>query len=70
MTRDIMEDLAPEEFTIEIAGKQLDGEISVEVYDPVKDISLPVASDRHRNGNLILNLYATDYPYLLTIEKK
>lgn len=70
MTRDIMEDLSPEEFIIEIAAKQLDGKISVEVYDPLKDIAIPVQSDRTKNGNLSLKISATDYPYLLTIEGK
>lgn len=70
MTRDIMQDLAPEKFTIEIAGKQLHREISVKVYDPLKDVSVPVTSDFKKIGNLRLNVYATDYPYLLTIEYK
>jgi hypothetical protein len=66
MTRDIQQDLPPENFTVEIKG--INNVASVSVYDPTNDKNIPVKVSRNASSNnLILELTATDYPYLLNI---
>lgn len=67
MTRDIMKDLPPEEFTVQIKGIKGNG-ASVTAYDPMYDQTVPVAIDKGGQNSLSVKLTATDYPYLLIIE--
>ncbi|WP_146132094.1 hypothetical protein [Pleurocapsa sp. CCALA 161] len=65
MTRNLMEDMVSESFTIKINGEQL-SKASVQVYDPINNRKLPV-STKYSHDNLSIKLTATDYPYLLII---
>jgi hypothetical protein len=66
MTRDVQRDLSPENFTVEISG--INNVASVSVYDPMNDQNIPVKVSRKVGSNsLVLELTATDYPYLLNI---
>lgn len=65
MTRDIQQDLTPEKFIVEIGGI---GNIkSIEAYDPIADQKISVKQLKAKKNNVVLELTATDYPYLLTI---
>jgi len=66
-TRDIMQDLAPETFTISITG--VDTAAEVTAYDPIGDKAVP-ANVVGRTGSLVVSLEAADYPYVLTIQEK
>jgi hypothetical protein len=68
MTRDVMQDLPPEAFTVQIKGLRSD-RLSVTVYDPIQDKTVPVTVRGRGSDTLSLDLTATDYPYLLTIEE-
>ena len=68
MTRDVMKDLPPEQFTVQIKGIKGSG-ASVTAYDPIKNRNVPVVVNGRGSDNLSLNLTATDYPYLLTIQE-
>ena len=69
MTRDIMKDLIPEKFTLEVEAKELEGELQVEAYDPISDTIIPVEV-KQQQRKLTLTVTATDYPCLLTIKEK
>lgn len=68
MTRNITKDLNPEKFTITIKG--VDGiKAHVSAYDPIKDQAAPIKIVRRRSNSIKLELTATDYPNLLSIEE-
>ncbi|HEY9712358.1 MAG TPA: hypothetical protein V6C72_02745, partial [Chroococcales cyanobacterium] len=67
MTRDIAEDLPPEEFTVEIKGLP-HRHARVTVYDPIHDVPVSTRVEERYSGTLSLTLTATDYPYILTID--
>ena len=67
MTRDVRRPLAPERFTIVVAG--LHGAVAaVAAYDPIKDRAVLVTVDGRSPTTLTLTLPTADYPYLLTIQ--
>lgn len=68
MTRDVMQDLVPEEYMITIKGLVADGAIAT-AYDPINDKSVPVVVEGRDRNSLSLKLTASDYPYLLTIQE-
>jgi hypothetical protein len=69
MTRDITKGLAPEAFTVNIRG--IDGRrTAVASYDPIADRDVPVDVKSATADELILELQAADYPYLLTIQEQ
>ena len=68
MTRDIMKDLRPEEFTLQIKGLVGEG-ASISAYDPINDRDVPVVINSKGADSLTLTLTATDYPYLLTVQE-
>ncbi len=68
MTRDVMQDLVPEQYTIQIQGLQGEGAL-VTAYDPINDKIIPVTIMGCDQNSLSLQLTATDYPYLLTIQE-
>lgn len=68
MTRDVMRDLVPEEFTVSIQGIR-GQQAHVSGYDPVHDAAVPVQIEARAEDTLTLRLMATDYPYLLLIEE-
>ncbi len=68
MTRDVTKDLLPEEFTVQIKGIKGKG-ASVTAYDPINDKDVPVTVKDKEAGILLVNLTATDYPYLLIIQE-
>ena len=68
MTRDVMQDLPPEAYKVQIQG--IKGmKAAVTAYDPLNDKNVPVVIDNRQSDRLSLQLPATDYPYLLTIEE-
>lgn len=68
MTRDVRNELAPEEYTIRISG--INGKkAAVSVYDPINDRRVPVKIIIRTADGLKLALPATDYPYLLTVQE-
>lgn len=68
MTRDVMKDLPPEQFTVQIRGLK-GSEASVTAYDPINDRNVPVVVKSKKQNSLELILTTTDYPYLLTIQE-
>lgn len=68
MTRDVMKNMPPEQFTVQIEGLRGSG-ASVTAYDPINDKDVPVVVKGKGLNRLDLILTATDYPYLLTVEE-
>jgi hypothetical protein len=68
MTRDITKDLPPEQFTVQIKGLTGNG-ASVTAYDPINNKEVPVVVKGKAQDSLSVNLTATDYPYLLTVQE-
>lgn len=68
MTRDIMKDLPPEQFTVQIKGLKAEG-VSITAYDPINDRDIPVVVNGKEPNSVNLTLTATDYPYLLTVQE-
>lgn len=68
MTRDVMKNLPPEQFTVRIKGFKGEG-ASVTAYDPINDREVPVVVNGKEPDSLNLILTATDYPYLLTVQE-
>jgi hypothetical protein len=68
MTRDVLKDLSPEQFTICISGINGTAAI-VSAYDPIKNKNVPVSILSKTASRLKLSLTAADYPYLLTIDE-
>jgi len=69
MTRDIRKGLAPERFTVNIRG--MDGRgATVTSYDPIDDRAVSLDVKSATADELILELEAADYPYLLTIQEQ
>lgn len=68
MTRDVMKDMQPEQFRVQIKGVK-GNNLSVTAYDPLNDRTVPVEVNERRSDALSLKLTATDYPYLLTIQE-
>ncbi len=69
MTRDIMRDLAPERFTVSLAGVDGTG-AEISAYDPMHNRSVPVSVTARSRSGVDVVLQATDYPYLLTIQDR
>lgn len=69
ITRDITQDLPPEQYTVTVSGlKGLQAQVSA--YDPLKNVQVSVSVTRRTANSLTLQLTATDYPYLLTVQEK
>lgn len=68
MTRDVMEALQPEEFTVKIKGLRGSNAVVI-AYDPVKDRTLPARVQESELNSLTVLLTATDYPYLLIVQE-
>ncbi|MCC6177966.1 MAG: hypothetical protein IT305_21915 [Chloroflexi bacterium] len=69
MTRDILQSLAPEQFTVRLRGiRGTDAQVSV--YDPLGDTDVPVDVLAADANSLTLSLTAADYPLLLSIEER
>jgi hypothetical protein len=68
MTRDVTKDLPPEKFTVQIKGIKGEG-ASVTAYDPINDRDVPVVVNGKGADTLSVNLTATDYPYLLSVQE-
>jgi hypothetical protein len=68
MTRDVMKDLPPEQFTVQIKGIKGEG-ASVTAYDPINDRDVPLVVNGKGPDTLSVKLTATDYPYLLTVQE-
>ncbi|MFB8790587.1 MAG: hypothetical protein U7123_17485 [Potamolinea sp.] len=68
MTRDIMKDLPPEQFTVQIKGLKGEG-ASITSYDPINNKDVPTVIKSKGTDSLELVLTATDYPYLLTVQE-
>ena len=66
MTRDIRQDLPPEEFTVQIEG--VNNIKSIEVYDPISDRTILSQKLEKISNSITLELTATDYPYLLILD--
>jgi hypothetical protein len=66
MTRNVMQSLAPEPFTITLGGVN-PATAKVSAFDPINNVAVPVTVSAGTNGALTLGVTATDYPYLLTI---
>ena len=68
MTRDVMKDLPPETFTIEVKGFNGD-QASVTAYDPMANRNVPTTVLSRSSDSMVLSVIATDYPYLLEIQE-
>lgn len=68
MTRDVTQDLQPEQFTVQIKGIKGDG-VSITAYDPINNKDVPTVIKSKSLDSLELVLTATDYPYLLTFQE-
>ena len=69
MTRDIKEDLAPENYELAIKGFRA-GKLQVKIYDPLQDRYLPEVAIKQQKDQVIMNLETTDYPYLLIVDEQ
>ena len=67
MTRDIAKTLKPEKFTVKVKG--IEGDSLVTAYDPIEDTDIPVTVKTRKTNSLTLEMTATDYPYLLTVQE-
>lgn len=67
MTRDVMKDLPPEQYTVTLSGVK--AAAKVRAYDPIRDRDVPVKVNRRGEQTLELGLTAADYPYLLVVEE-
>jgi hypothetical protein len=68
MTRDVTKDLAPEQFTLTVGGLHGDG-ATVTAYDPIQNRPVPVTVVKRAPNSLTLQVTASDYPYLLTVQE-
>jgi hypothetical protein len=68
MTRNIAQALTPESFEIKFTGIHTK-DATVNVYDPLNDVSVPVVVDSAVGDELALTVTAADYPYLLIIDE-
>jgi hypothetical protein len=70
MTRDIMKDLQPEEFTLEIKGLNTT-QFTASAYDPMNNTNIPVKITKNSSkpDSIFFTVTAADYPYLLTINE-
>jgi hypothetical protein len=69
MTRDVLQPLDPEQFTVRLEGLR-GAAATVSTYDPLGDTNVPVETVAADANSLTLRLTATDYPYLLTVEER
>jgi hypothetical protein len=69
MTRDVRQPFAPEQFTVRLQGFRGTG-AEVTVYDPIRDVDVPVDILAADADSLTLRLTAADYPFLLAIEER
>ena len=67
MTQNVMTDLKPEKFTVQLKGIARNG-VRIWGYDPIGDRTIFVPFKQKENS-LQLELVATDYPYLLIIQE-
>ncbi|MCC6176218.1 MAG: hypothetical protein IT305_13005 [Chloroflexi bacterium] len=68
MTRDVLQPLTPEQFTVRLDGLHGTG-ATVTAYDPVRDTDVPVEVVASSANSLTVRLTAADYPYLLTVQE-
>lgn len=68
MTRDVLDTLQPEAYTLSIGGVNGDA-ASVTAYDPINDLSVPVTVLASADTTLKVTVMAADYPYLLIIDE-
>ncbi len=69
MTRDVMQDLPPEQFTLRIKGLKGKG-TTVVAYDPIKNSDVSVEVQERGVDTILLNVTAGDYPYLLIVQEE
>ena len=67
MTRNVMNGLAPEKFTVQIGGFAANAKFSA--YDPFTDAAVPVRVRAQNKTGVTLELIATDSPFLLTVQE-
>ena len=68
MTRDVRNDLAPEEYRVVLSG--MNGtSATVTAYDPIRDVTVPVQVNARGSNTLDLTLTADDQPYLLIVDE-
>jgi hypothetical protein len=68
MTRDLLQPLAPEQFTVRLGGLR-GTRATVTAYDPIRDAEIPVDVLAAGPDSLTLGLTAADYPSLLTVQE-
>lgn len=68
MTRDVKKSLPPEQYSVTVRGLR-GATARVAAYDPITDKSVPVAIQKRSADTLQLQLAATDYPRLLTVQE-
>jgi hypothetical protein len=68
MTRDVLQTLAPEQFTIRLDGLK-GARATATAYDPIRDADVPVVVAAAAADSLTLTVTAVDYPYLLTVQE-
>jgi hypothetical protein len=69
MTRDVRQNLEPEEYTLELNGLNAVA-AQVSVYDPFMDASVPLKLHALEGNKLVVSLSATDYPRFLVVEER
>jgi hypothetical protein len=68
MTRDVITNLPPENFTLKIGG--VNGLVSrVSTYEPIKNQTVAIKVSGRTRNSLTVVVSAADYPYLLTIQE-
>lgn len=67
-TRDYTKSLTPEQFTVDLHG-MAGSNATVTAYDPINDTAVPVQVTSASSTALTVQLTATDYPYLLTVQE-
>ena len=68
MTRDIKKNLPPENYQISVKGFNSDN-LQVKIYDPWNDRYFSEVSFEQKQDRVVIDLEATDYPYLLIVEE-
>jgi hypothetical protein len=69
MTRDVRQPFTLEQFTVRLQGFRGTG-ADLAVYDPIRDVDVPVDILAADADSLTLRLTAADYPFLLSIEER
>jgi hypothetical protein len=61
--------LTPEYFTVDVSGIDAVG-ADIAVYDPIRDVSVPVTVNQASTNEAQLTLLTADYPYLLIVQER